>query len=121
MLIPQAEIASAVERLASAIARDYREQNPLLLGILKGSFVFMADLIRKLDFPLEVDFIRLSSYGSGQQTKGRVKVVQGLRLSVRGRHDACIVPRAVVVVESMMAVTLCDFALRAGLIPRVIK
>lgn len=86
MLIPQAEIESAVERLASAIAREYREKNPLLLGILKGSFVFMADLIRKLDFPLEVDFIRLSSYGSGQQTQDRVKVVQGLRLSVRGRH-----------------------------------
>ena len=86
MLIPQAEIASAVARLASAIARDYRKKNPLLLGILKGSFVFMADLVRKLDFPLEVDFIRLSSYGSGQQTQGRVKVVQGLRLAVRGRH-----------------------------------
>jgi hypoxanthine phosphoribosyltransferase len=86
VLIPQAEIASAVERLASAIARDYREKNPLLLGILKGSFVFMADLMRQLDFPLEVDFIRLSSYGSGQQTKGKVKVVQGLRLAVRGRH-----------------------------------
>jgi len=86
VLIPQAEIESAVKRLASAIARDYREQNPLLLGILKGSFVFMADLVRKLNFPLEVDFVRLSSYGSGQQTKGRVKVVQGLRLAVRGRH-----------------------------------
>ena len=86
MLIPQAEIASAVARLASAIARDYRKKNPLLLGILKGSFVFMADLVRKLDFPLEVDFIRLSSYGSGQQTAGRVKVVQGIRTVVRGRH-----------------------------------
>jgi hypoxanthine phosphoribosyltransferase len=86
VLIPRAEIESAVARLASEITGDYREKNPLLLGILKGSFVFMADLIRKLDFPLEVDFIRLSSYGSGQQTKGRVKVVQGLRLAVRGRH-----------------------------------
>jgi len=86
VLIPQAEIASAVKRLASEIARDYREKNPLLLGILKGSFVFMADLVRKLDFPLEVEFIRLSSYGSGQQSTGKVKVVQGLRLAVRGRH-----------------------------------
>ena len=86
MLIPQAEIASAVKQLASEITRDYREKNPLLLGILKGSFVFMADLVRKLDFPLEVEFIRLSSYGSGQQSTGKVKVVQGLRLAVRGRH-----------------------------------
>jgi hypoxanthine phosphoribosyltransferase len=86
ILFPRAEIESAVKRLASTIARDYREKNPLLLGILKGSFVFMADLVRQLDFPLEVEFIRLSSYGSGQQTSGRVKVVQGLRTSVRGRH-----------------------------------
>jgi hypoxanthine phosphoribosyltransferase len=86
VLIPRAEIESAVKRLASEITGDYREKNPLLLGILKGSFVFMADVIRKLDFPLEVDFIRLSSYGSGQQSTGKVKVVQGLRLAVRGRH-----------------------------------
>jgi hypoxanthine phosphoribosyltransferase len=46
----------------------------------------MSDLVRKLDFHLEVEFIRLSSYGSGQQTSGKVKVVQGLRLPVRGRH-----------------------------------
>jgi len=86
LLVPKAEIESAVAQLASAIARDYREKNPLLLGILKGSFMFMADLVRKLDFSLEVDFIRLSSYGSGQQTQGRIKVVQGLRTVVRGRH-----------------------------------
>jgi hypoxanthine phosphoribosyltransferase len=86
VLIPRAEIESAVKRLASEITGDYREKNPLLLGILKGSFVFMADLVRKLDFPLEVEFIRLSSYGSGQQSTGKVKVVQGLRLAVRGRH-----------------------------------
>ena len=86
MLVPKAEIESAIKRLASEIARDYREKNPLLLGILKGSFMFMADLVRKLDFSLEVDFIRLSSYGSGQQTSGRVKVVQGLLTAVRGRH-----------------------------------
>ena len=86
MLLPRAEIESAIKRLASAITRDYREKNPLLLGILKGSFMFMADLVRQLDFPLEVEFIRLSSYGSGQQTSGRVKVVQGLRLAVQGRH-----------------------------------
>jgi hypoxanthine phosphoribosyltransferase len=86
VLLPRAEIESAIKRLASAITRDYREKNPLLLCILKGSFIFMADLVRELDFPLKVEFIRLSSYGSGQQTSGRVKVVQGLRLSVHGRH-----------------------------------
>ena len=84
-LFPRAEIEAAVSRLASEIARDYHGKNPLLIGILKGSFMFMADLVRLLDFPLEVDFIRLSSYGSSQQTSGRVEVVQGLRSPVKDR------------------------------------
>lgn len=85
-LVSCAEIESAVKRLASEITRDYHDKNPLLIGILKGSFMFLADLVRQLDFPLEVEFVRLSSYGSGRQTSGRVKVVQGLRSAVRGRH-----------------------------------
>ncbi|MCK4863601.1 MAG: hypoxanthine phosphoribosyltransferase [Dehalococcoidales bacterium] len=85
-LLSRAEIDSAVKRLASEITRDYHDKNPLLIGILKGSFMFLADLIRQLDFPLEIEFVRLSSYGSGRQTSGRVKVVQGLRSAVRGRQ-----------------------------------
>ncbi|GAH79711.1 unnamed protein product, partial [marine sediment metagenome] len=54
--------------------------------VLKGSFMFMADLIRLLDFPLEVEFIRLSSYGGGRKSSGKIKVVQGLQSEVRGRH-----------------------------------
>jgi len=85
-LISRAEIASAVNRLASAITRDYRGENPILLGILKGSFIFLADLVRQLDFPLELEFIHLASYGAGRQTSGRVEVVQGLRAPLGGRH-----------------------------------
>ena len=85
-LFTRSEIESAIKRLASEITSDYQDKNPLLLGILKGSFMFMADLVRQLDFPLEVDFIRLSSYGSGQETSGKVKVVQGLCTAVRDRH-----------------------------------
>ncbi len=84
-LFPRAEIEAAVSRLASEIARDYRNKNPLLIGILKGSFMFMADLVRLLDFPLELEFVRLSSYGSSRQTSGKVKVMQGLRSSIKGR------------------------------------
>jgi hypoxanthine phosphoribosyltransferase len=86
VLVSKAEIAATVKKLASAITHDYRGKNPLLIGILKGSFVFLADLIRQLDFPLEVDFVRLSSYGSGQQTSGKVKVVHGLKADIKGRH-----------------------------------
>jgi len=85
ILVPRTEIKSAVERLASGITADYRDRNPLLIGILKGSFIFLADLVRALDFPLEVDFVRLSSYGGATETSGNVKVVQGLSAPVAGR------------------------------------
>ena len=86
ILFTRDEIAAALRRLASEIKRDYHGKCPLLIGILKGSFMFLADLIRLLDFPLEVDFIGLSSYGTGRQTSGRVRVVQGLTCPVNGRH-----------------------------------
>ena len=72
--------------MAAVIRKDYQDRNPLLIGILKGSFMFMADLIRQLDFPLEVEFISLSSYGWGRESSGKIKVVQGLRSQIRGRH-----------------------------------
>ena len=86
VLFHRQEIEATVRRLASEISQDYRNKNPLLLGILRGSFVFLADLIRHLDFPLEVDFIGLSSYGSSTQTSGKIKVVKKLETPVRGRH-----------------------------------
>jgi len=86
VLFHRQEIEAAVRRLASEISSDYRNRNPLLLGVLRGSFVFLADLIRHLDFPLEVDFIGLSSYGSGMQTSGRIKVVKKLETPVSDRH-----------------------------------
>ena len=80
------EIDSAVAKLASRINRDYRHKNPLLIGILKGSFVFMADLVRRLDMPLEVDFVRLSSYGSGTESSGRIRLLGKMNEPVEGRH-----------------------------------
>jgi hypoxanthine phosphoribosyltransferase len=85
ILFTRKKIAAAVKRLAAEIKQDYQDKNPLLIGVLKGSFIFMADLVRLLDFPLEVDFIRLSSYGSGKESSGRIKVVQGLSTPVKGR------------------------------------
>lgn len=86
LLIPRAEIEADVERLAATISLDYRGKKPLIIGVLKGSFVFLADLVRRLDFPLEVDFVRLSSYGGGMETSGELKVVQGLSAAVKDRH-----------------------------------
>jgi len=85
ILFSREEIEAVVKRLAAEVRQDYQTKHPLLIGILKGSFMFMADLIRLLDFPLEVEFIGLSSYGRGRESSGKVKVVQGLRSLVKGR------------------------------------
>ena len=86
ILFTRQEIESTVSRLAAEIRKDYQDRHPLLIGILKGSFMFMADLVRLLDFPLEVEFIRLSSYGKGSQTSGKIKVVHGLSSPIKGRN-----------------------------------
>jgi len=86
VLFDRQDIAAAVRKLAAEISKDYQSKSPLLIGVLKGSFMFMADIIRFLDFPLEVDFIRLSSYGRGKESSGKVNVVQGLHSQVRGRE-----------------------------------
>ena len=85
MLFSEDEIKQAVARLAAEIKQDYQGKQPLLIGILKGSFVFMADLIRQLQLPVEVDFVKLSSYGAGKETSGKVKVVQGLKTPIKER------------------------------------
>ena len=85
VLISREEISQTIARLAFEIERDYQGKEPLLIGILKGSFVFMADLIRHLDLPVEIDFVKLSSYGAAKESSGKVKMVQGLRTPVKGR------------------------------------
>ena len=85
ILFRRDEVEATVKRLAAEIKEDYQGKYPLLIGILKGSFMFMADLIRLLNFPLEVEFIRLSSYGRGRSTPGEIKVVHGLRSPIKGR------------------------------------
>lgn len=85
ILFTRDEIEATVKRLAAEIKRDYHGKHPVLIGILKGSFMFMADLIRLLDLPLEVEFIRLSSYGRGKVSSGKIKVVPGLLPSIKDR------------------------------------
>ena len=85
VLFAQDEIKQAVSRLAAEIRQDYRGKCPLLIGVLKGSFIFMADLVRQINLPVEVDFIRLSSYGATKETSGKVKVVLGLTALLKSR------------------------------------
>ncbi|MBI5286529.1 MAG: hypoxanthine phosphoribosyltransferase [Deltaproteobacteria bacterium] len=84
-LIPPEEVHLIVNRLASEIRRDYAGKNPLLVGILKGSFIFLADLIRALRIPLEVDFIRAASYGARTVTSGEVRITKDVDASIEAR------------------------------------
>jgi len=86
ILVSRQEIVAIVDQLAAELTRDYRDKRPLLVGILKGSFMFIADLIRQLDFPLEVEFVRLSSYGARTQSSGKIEVMQALSTDIRGRE-----------------------------------
>jgi hypoxanthine phosphoribosyltransferase len=85
ILVSRDQIAKTVTRLALEINRDYQGKQPLLISVLKGSFVFMADLIRQLDLPLELDFVKLASYGAARESSGKVRVVQGVKMPVKGR------------------------------------
>jgi hypoxanthine phosphoribosyltransferase len=86
VFIPRDQLQDAVRRLAEEIRRDYRDTAPLLLSTLKGSFMFLADLVRVLDLPVEIAFVRLSSYGSGTISSGQIEVVQDLREDISGRE-----------------------------------
>jgi hypoxanthine phosphoribosyltransferase len=90
VLLNKEEIQEVVSRLADEIARDYEGRHPLLIGVLKGSFIFMSDLARRLDFPLEIEFVRLSSYGSGTESSGKIKLAHTLKTPIKGR-DVLIV------------------------------
>ena len=73
VLINQKEIQKKVKQLAKEISRDYQGKKLVLIGILKGAFVFMADLLRKITIPLELDFIQVSSYGASTTSSGIIK------------------------------------------------
>ena len=85
VLIDQETIRKRVAELADEIRTDYADRHPILIGVLKGSFVFMADLIRALNMPVEIDFIGISSYGSGTESSGKIEIVSGLKSALEGR------------------------------------
>jgi hypoxanthine phosphoribosyltransferase len=85
MLISRSVIEQTVARLAEEITNDYRGTEMVAVGILKGAFIFMADLVRQIDIPLEVDFVTVSSYGSGTETSHTVTMRQDLSTDVKGK------------------------------------
>jgi hypoxanthine phosphoribosyltransferase len=87
VLIPEGELQAGVARLGQAINAAYTdEDHPLLVCVLKGAFVFLADLTRHLEMRHEVDFMEVSSYGAGTETTGIVRILLDLEQSIEGRH-----------------------------------
>ena len=95
VLISEEKIREKVEELGRRISADYRDVDDLILvGVLKGSFIFLADLARRLSIPRSVDFMALSTYGDSTETDGAVRMIMDLRRNISGKH--------VVVVEDIV-------------------
>lgn len=86
VLLTAAEIEAKVQELGSAISVDYAGRTPILVGVLRGVFIFLADLYRAITVPAEVDFIAIASYSAESRDKGMVRLVKDLDLSITGRH-----------------------------------
>ena len=86
VLIGAEEIQDKIAELAKLVNEDYRSKDLLLVGVLKGAFVFMADLARHIRLPIEFDFMAVSSYGSATQSSGVVRILKDLDYEITGRH-----------------------------------
>ena len=80
------ELDQRLDELADRINRDYGDQDLVLIGVLKGAFVFLADLARRLTMPIQVDFVRLASYGKGTESCGEIRITKDIEMSIEGRH-----------------------------------
>lgn len=94
VLFSEEQLAQRVAEIAAQIDKDYAGKEPLLVSVLRGSFVFMADLVRQITVPCTVDFMAVSSYGSGTTSSGQVKIVKDLSETIEGKD--------VIVVEDIL-------------------
>lgn len=85
-VITQEDIYKKIMDIAAEINNDYKDKNPILIGVLNGSFMFMADLIRKIELDCEVDFIKISSYADATRTSGTVRLIKDISADINGRH-----------------------------------
>ena len=86
VLITAEELQARVAELGTQISTDYAGKDPLLVGVLRGVFVFMADLVRAITIPISVDFIGITRYGPTTQTRGVVRFTKDLETSIEGQH-----------------------------------
>ena len=86
IVLSEEDLAEAVRRLGAEITRDYADKNPLLVAVLRGAVVFMADLMRAIECPVGIDFMAVSSYGNGVKSSGVVRIKKDLDTPIEGRH-----------------------------------
>lgn len=85
-LITEQEIQKRVKEIADSISKDYKDSTPLLVGVLKGAWVFMADLVRQITIPIRCDFLQVSSYGQATESSGIAKIITDLKCSIEGEN-----------------------------------
>ena len=86
VLFSEQQLADKVAELGARISADYAGKDPLIVSVLKGSYVFMADLTRRISIPCNVDFMAVSSYGAGTKTTGEVQIIKDIGSKIDGRH-----------------------------------
>jgi len=99
VLFSEEQLSSRVNEIARQITQDYHGKEIVLISVLRGSFVFMADLCRRIDLPCTVDFMAVSSYGSGTSSTGQVQITKDLSSDIAGKH--------IIVVEDILDIRLC--------------
>jgi hypoxanthine phosphoribosyltransferase len=110
ILIPSVEIEEKVREMGATITEDYAGERLLLVGILRGAVIVMGDLMRRIDLPCEIDFMDISSYGSGSSSSGVVRILKDLEEDITGRH--------VLIVEDIVDTGLTLSYLRRSLLAR---
>ena len=108
ILLEQQDIKDIVKRVGAEITRDYADKNPLVIAVLRGAVVFMADIMRAIECPLSIDFMAVSSYGDGVKSSGVVRIVKDLDTKIEGRH--------VIIVEDVL-----DSGLTLSYLVRMLK
>ena len=110
LVVSEDDLQSRIAQLGKEITADYAGRPPLLVGVLKGAFVFMADIARAIELPVEFDFMAVSSYGAATKTSGVVRIVKDLDLDLTDRH--------VLIVEDIVDSGLTLAYLRRNLLAR---
>ncbi len=108
ILLEKQDIKDIVKRVGAEITRDYADKNPLVIAVLRGAVVFMADIMRSIECPLSIDFMAVSSYGDGVKSSGVVRIVKDLDTKIEGRH--------VIIVEDVL-----DSGLTLSYLVRMLK